>query len=409
MTFDATQGYVADQNESLGSPSDSGVTTGEGGGVLDVWYLKRRDKIRKLATSTFTNKSEFGVPAAVLDTSGYAASWDQTETFLGHSVQGQAIAPNGLGLEGTMKLLDGDTGEEMDGSVVNGTFIAKFAPIDGVIGGDESDVTIGSFDMEFEPTADGMGKTQTDVGYPNAAYFNVTYGYIAGTVEDRNGNPLPDEIVRGGGTSTPTNEDGRYALVAPDAVDVEATSLNGTTTKTPTAVGGETVNVDFTYGALEVRVTGPEGRPIKNAPVEIDGTNYRTNDAGIVLVDTAGLGEHNVSIMENIEETLTVLDEGQKAKTVYKGGARMEVRLFDGANGNEIKDVPAREIDTGTGSYSDSTGLVSVLSPVGSELQVRIAEGDPRYQTIQIDRQVEDGETISDEVTLERKTAITNS
>jgi len=399
---------TAFENYEVGTAAPSAsAEAGDGGGVMDVWYKRRVPKLDTLARGAYVNASSFGLPSGVVDVKNYGTPYDQAEKGLGFYVEGQAIAPNGLALEGTLKVIA--DGSELSGNVVAGSFITAFEPFEGVTQGTDSDEGIPTLDLEFEPTADGVGKELPDTSYPRSSYFDVSYGYISGLVTNRAGERLSGELVRAGTVSTFSGEDGFYYLLVPGGNGVEMTGLDGTQTKQGTAQGGDTVRIDWQYGGIQAKVTGPDGLPIENAPVTIDGDTYRTDGTGTVTVETVGLGDHDLTIMDSFEDTLTVLDEGQLAKTSFAGGAQLTVRAVDGVSGEPVVDLPAIHLQENTLSYSAPNGKVSILSVSGNEFDVLVGYQDKRYKPKELSEEVADGETNTSEVVLERKTAITNS
>lgn len=112
---------------------------------------------------------------------------------------------------------------------------------------------------------------------------------IEGTVNDEDGNPLSDVTVEALGSSTSTNEEGRYNLTI--ALPSEEESLKAEVTasargykdntKTKTIEAGSTYNLDFTLeavpsGILRGRIMGEAAAPEKATP-EISITTSETS------------------------------------------------------------------------------------------------------------------------------------
>ena len=379
--------------------------TGSGGGIMQIWYTDRIYKLNTLARGYYVNQSSFALPAGVVDTGGYR-SYEGNEKGIGYSAEGQVIAPNGLALSGTLSVI-GD-GEEIDGAAISGSFIASFPPFEGVASGSGGAGVPDQIDLRFTPTADGLASTSVGVNYPRADGFNVTYGYLGGRVYDYAGNPLSEVPVQGDGTGTVTDSEGFYYLLAPGERAATLTSLDGTVQKNATAKGGDTVTVDWQYGGISVRVVGPELKPVPNAPVTVNGENLRTNSAGEVVVPDVPPGTHDVTIMDQFEKQLEILDEGQLVKHTFEGGSRITIQCFDGTSGDSIAELPAIDVNSQTISFSSSDGEVSVLALGEGEYDILLSEGDNRYLNSRLTGELERGSVESTELLLQRKAGVTN-
>ena len=402
-------GLQNDNNELSPAAPESDAEAGAGGEVLDLYYQPRTTLLKRFAGDV-TNKSSFPTPKGIVDspndTFGTGLQNDNGEEQLGHFVTGKAIAPNGLPLEGTVQIeADGDP---YHSAVVTASFIVTAPPLDGVTSGENGDDRP-TFDVRFVPKADAVSSINEDVGYPDAGTLSASYGIVYGWVTDESGEAVAGATVAGDGAFTTTNPEGYYQLLAPGGRSVNLQSVDGTATDSVSVVAGqEGTRKDWQFAGVEVRVLGPDYNPIENAPVTVAGETYRTDENGQVVLSSYPLGTYNLKVMETYEEEIDLTAQGALSKTTVQGGRRLRIRCYASDSGDEIADLPAIDVEAGTISYTNATGLVQLLTFDADGFDVLVAENDQRYISEAVEATPADGETAEAEVVLDPQPAVSN-
>ncbi|PSQ19086.1 hypothetical protein BRD00_02235 [Halobacteriales archaeon QS_8_69_26] len=130
---------------------------------------------------------------------------------------------------------------------------------------------------------------------------------------------------------------------------------------------------DVTVGdPVRIRVTTPDGRPVSNATVRVDGATYRTDDRGFVVHAFPTPGNHEVRATKpaagntryvgttatvDVERRTVALSVTANRTSVEAGGAvQVRVTLPDGSPTNATVEVGEDELPTGP----DGTAVVRV-------------------------------------------------
>jgi len=383
----------------------SSAESGSGGGKMDVWTADRKTKIARLGGRTFINNTAFSVPKGINGTRKYNQSVAESESPHGVSTEGVSLAPNGQPLSGTVKLTTED--ETLLGTTsAEGSFVASGKPFEGVESG--SDIMgIPEVNASFQPKADGIKSTITDILYPEGDTLQASYGYLKGVVTDQTGSPVSGISVRAEGASTLTNETGNYALLAPGGISLTLTSLDGSLEKTATAQSQSTATLDWQYPGVDVTVFGPNQTPIEEAPVKVGDEIYKTNSVGNVSIPQLPLGEFQITIMEQFTANLEATTEGELVKYTYEGGSRLTLNVYDASTGRPVENVPAVDYTNNAASFSNKKGKLSLLSPAGNEFKVQVGVRDRRFIAQTIEKDIPQGESESVEVLLKPKPQVT--
>ncbi|WP_248930004.1 beta strand repeat-containing protein [Paenibacillus hamazuiensis] len=133
-------------------------------------------------------------------------------------------------------------------------------------------------------------------GYANYSQFNIQvtegntttldfgYGAISGNVTDETGNPLSGASVYTYNAGQTTNAGGTYTLNVPPGTysvyaDKHSAGYNKSTKDNVQVTAGNTVTVNFGYGAITGTVTNASGNPVSGACVAAANSGNVTTDA----------------------------------------------------------------------------------------------------------------------------------
>ncbi len=388
---------------------DEDAEEGEGGEVMEVWADGRRAIVEMVSGAEYANEAEFPVPPAFVDSPnqpfGYGFQSGEGEKGLGINVTWQVTDMVG-------NLVDGqgfiqEDGETIGGSAEVGFAIASFHPPSGAIEGADGDER-GEITFQFEPNVDGVAYDAGEIEYPAGSHFDINYSAIHGFVTDVEGIPVEETAIFAENTVGITDQDGYYNLIAPADTSVMLSGLEQSLDRGITTDPDEPTRQDWQFGGIEVRVVFPDGSPAVGVPVTIDGSEFETDEQGIVSLTTASFEEHDVSVMDFYEEEVNITFEGQLESILVDevAGARIEVN--DLVTGEAVKRVYALEEEIGIFSSSGETGDIAILTPTHGEFTFVIGDDDPRYKTSQVHVTLDEDELAELEAELERQVAISD-
>jgi len=394
---------------SLNGSVDGGAEAGSGGTVLSLFSLTRRNRLKKWDPGAINNKSSFAEPKGIVDGASNSFSNgvqnDNGELAAGVGAELQAADFDGSPIKGQASVDLGDEG--LGGARASGTIIAAASPPGGVASGSNSGLSTTSMTIEFTPSEiDGVPFEQTAT-YPRAGTFSTDYGLVFGRISDADGIPIEGSIVSSKGVSSASDDEGIYELYAPTGNSITINALDNTKSQQITP-SDRLTQQDWQFGGIEVKITGPNGVPVVNSPVKIDGTTYRTDETGIAREPLLGLGDHTVTIGDNDTQTVSVDFEGEISRVNDSAGARVEVTCVDADSGEPIVDLPCRHTGINRLGYTSSNGRAGMIAP-GGEQEIKIGNGDPRYETTMITENVTNGNTKERTVQLTPAVPTTNN
>lgn len=398
MSFN-NQSYETKTDKS--HSEESGTLDGSGGGTMEIWKKERVAKLDSLVGGSFTNNSSFKLPAGIVNSSSspYETTWSNEENFMGVTARGTPLSAGGSPLSGEASIESG--GEVITSTKVSDVFIISAPPPSGVEDG--SDKQSEQFDFRFAPSTAGVDLFKENFGTSyDAGLFQ--YGEVSGTVTDYDGNPVAGAAVFGEGEGTTTNQSGKYSIAAPGGTSVDLTSLNKTETVTKTPSAGSTITVDFQFARIIVSVVDPELNPLPGTAVEIGDESYETDDEGKVVVERAGIEPLTVVIDDEEEFTVEPTSQGQLVEEQYGDTfSGYRVTLRETVSGLPIQSTTVTFVNKGIASQTNGNGRASTLSDIDGEKEVRLGDGDRRYETKTVTVNVTKGEIKSEKTTLSRR------
>lgn len=376
---------------------------------MDVWTNTREELLDAFGSASVF-EATYGLPHGFVDTPENPFS-NVDERGMGATLSGGALSPDGVPLEGSVKLVDTAEDEQIGSGPVSGTFIGSAGVVDGVIeGGNVGAPDVSSLRWEFTPEGDSVPVSVDNVLYPHEVGFSARYGYAEGYVEEYDGTPAGNETVsvEGSNVAAVTDEDGKYQLLLPGGYSATLTSLQGTASVGINVVEFESTQEDFVYPALEVSVAGPFGEPASDVPVIFGNEEIHTNEKGTVLFGRVPLGDYSVQISGVAEEDFSLTSQGQLEKVSYQGGSRVDIIVEDYEIGDPIQDIVAIEKEDGYVSYSGDTGVISVVFVGSGEFKLEVAPRSNRYTKKVINVGVGEDEVKGIKSQLQRDIATTN-
>jgi len=372
--------------ESAADP-DSAVTSGSGGGVMDLWTSSRQTVLNTLSSFSGDNKSSYPYPSGLTAETAWDNVSDKHATF---GADGAFFGSDKLPLEGTLSVTasDGSLLGAGSNSKTPYPFVAADPPTGVTQGADVSSPgPPSSFDVTFEPKAAGLTYTQENQSPLHVTLAPNIYGKVSGTVTNALGDPIGGVTVYGTGGADESDEAGEYALLSPSG-QVALTSLEGTLEKDALIQSGGGTTVDFQAAGVRVRVVLPTGKPAENVPVVLSytGTEKETDGSGEAVWPTLTLGltGGNVTIGGLIEESISTGSEGSLVGKEISLGGVVRGTVIDGDADAETRDVDVRvETDEGDiiAGSGDDGGYVGGLTSNNWPIDATVVFGanDPRY------------------------------
>jgi len=289
------------------------------------------------------------------------------------------------------------SGITIGGSNDSGNIIIAGKPPEGVSSGSDIPLSTTQIDIAFTPSKlDGI-PFETTATYPTDTTKRAGYGKIFGRITDANGVPIKSAIVASNGISAASNDSGLYSIWSPTGSPVEVSALENTETTSVTPTDRLT-EVNWQFAGIVVKVRGPNGVPVPNAPVSIGGKNYRTNDQGTVTEALLGLADYHVTILDGESQTVSLDFEGQKNTVTESTGARIDITCYDANTGQAIHDLPVKDNTTGRRVFTTDGGKASLLT-TGGQQEIIVGKNDPRYVVKAFETEISDGNI--DEISLE--------
>ena len=411
MSVTSTEGYAVEQDEPLESV-DPEAESGSGGETLGIWTSTREEKLGRLATASYSNESEFGVPAGVVDTNGYEYSWKTQESKLGIQVGGLALDNEGRPLAGTATLEA--SGVVIGEKSVAGSFAVNSQPPVGVRAGQS--LQGDTYNFRFSPSTTGLDFFVENVPFVyNTGTFQ--YGKISGTVSTLEGEPVKGESVSGEGASTLTNADGEWSFVAPGGSPATLKTLKGSYEFEVDPSPGEKKTFDVVYPLLTVQVLDGNFQPIEGAEVVIDGVERTTNSDGEVSIEKAQVKDYTITVMgEYTIEGYTINDAGEEYNLqigpgISLGGGSQNapvgsitLNMVDLQTQQPVAGANATILDTGAQGRSAKNGSLTLLTKnQGQEATVAVGTGTKRYESRVVSVVLPDEGDKEVDVPLERK------
>ena len=352
-------------NEKQSSDPPEGATSGDGGNLIDVSY----EYSSSVDTVTLSNGD---VP---------------TGTFLG--LDGLPISGLGTIFRGEEPVSQGEVGgvARLPGSVPTG-----------VESGQDSGET-DTFNFVFEPSITGINFIRED--YINNPIGEIQYGKIQGKVKDVDGNPVVDDPVEASGAIAVSDEKGNYELVVPGGV--EATISAAGDAQSVNIAGGNTINVDFIYSRLTVRVLAPDKSPVAGSKVKINNKTLETNEKGEAVIELAKTQEYDIRVGEvRTQEEITQSGE-EIVVTLGNSSAGMKIEAADSSTGEFIGGTTCEIRGSGIISRTGDNGIASAITQEDGENVLVVAQEDKRYVTEEVDTVLTRGEMEEVDVELARK------
>ena len=416
ISEDTNTPFDAYRERSLVAGSDD-VESGGGGPALSAWFEPRETQLQQLvAPAEFENLSQFSLPAGI----ALAGDWGQplaaAEKLAGISAEGIAIGPDGTPISGEATIVSGDSiiGQKV---VANGSFVINGDAPAGIQSGSDEDrkelVAI------FEPGVNAISLKESISEY-HVNLGRLEFGSVAGEVLDANGDPVPNESVRGAGAGDVTDKNGEWKLTAPLGERFTLESLEGTASFDVTATTS-TASVTFEYPAAVVEVLDADFSPVEGAPVRFGGIDFYTDESGKIRLPQVPLAEYDLVVQEYFEATVSIDAPGEEfvftlapeGSTVdwdppAEGIGGVKIEVIDAETGRQIRDVAARN-EQGVVSTSNDEGIIKLLaSEVGETMAVQIGTGDRRYETRGVELDIPQDTMAEATLELERQEPVIN-
>lgn len=335
---------------------------------------------------------------------GYSSSSNSLyDTGTGISVSGIVQKSDGTAMPGTAVVFE--DGEARSGGNVSGQFRVSVPPQESALSGEDR---TGSpkIDFVYDIDPDGISILREDIG-SGLDIGKVVYGSIEGKVTDVVGDPVEeDPVVSETGEEALTGPNGNYSFNAPGGSEVSLAAAG--TTGTVETLGGQSSTLDFQYSGLELTLQLPTGDGIPDADVTFQGSdeNITTDQFGVALFKRAEVqfSGNLVVYGGDIVREVSSSTGGTIATVEIESGSGFKGSVRDSETGETIGGIDVRVDggDFGIQKVRPDGSFVSASQSAGV-LTLSISREDRRYQRVDIEEQVQEGEVKDVEVEVERK------
>lgn len=399
---------------------DANSTTGTGGDTMSVWKNGRETLLNELINASFTNKSSFSIPAAIVE--GTAANqWENSEAFQGNGVTATVLDSDGNPMTGTAQLTIEDVVVREE--TQTGQIKLNTPPQPSITAGQNGEYTEMSF--YFTPSTKAISLFEQSLGGYSPLGL-IEYGSVSGTVTDYNGDPVKEEAVIGPGLSTVTDENGEYEMEAPGGNQFPLVSLSQSVSQDVQPPSGGTAVQDFQYGKVTVSVIDKDYSPIEGAKVNVNGNIYTTDKTGTVDIPTAPIQRYGILVQDywSAEFEITEMGglieatmgpesgaftnpNGDPANLLDTAGVKLKV--VDQFSGRKVRGVEAVDAVNGLRNESGEDGVVKILTEkADGDLELVLGPDDARYRTRTLTVSPPADTMAEAEVPLKRETETVN-
>ena len=402
---------------------DSGVETGEGGGLINFFNYDAEGQASALESTGarfFVNESRVGLLGQFLTAKGSKESIS-TQASVTSDVKNESRRY----LEGKISVSVGDTivySDTVDGRTSFGLPIPPY-----IHDGDEAPSSGLVYSVKFTPSNDGVSVIKN--GLSENTNLQIVYKEVKGKVESNDNNPLSNETVLLGDYNTVTDTAGEFTVLAPIGEAFDVASLQGTSQREISIEEGDTseYQIVFTYPGLRVVTEKPNGGGIQGAKVTYGSNSLTTDEQGIAEDNTLPLGSYTVRMFDYYEKDIIVNQEGLTFVLQFGGEEpdfsdprtgnivtefdALSITVLDNVTSEQVANTDITIPGVGVSQSTDQGGkatiavppVVTAGSPVGAEYTAYVARDDERYTFSQVTGVVGEGES-EDEVRLERET-----
>ena len=391
---------------------DEEYAAGDGGGEMDIFASSDDIMMDALFQPGYhpdtQQQSEKNLlPSAVMS----QGDPNESELAFGVAVSGDAVDADRNPIEGRASLIYGDKAYSM---TVRGRFTLSTPPNEYVTSG-ENQEEFHDYDFLYSPD-DGLPQVEQSI--TSGDKYTFTFHELTGRVVDSEGNPVADDTVFAGGQTFTTDNQGEYRILETDGTQLELGVLKQSEVQ-PVTVGSDD-EVVSQYGGVQVNVVSPDGDPMEGVPVEIRGEVYKTDESGQVYHKEMPVGSFGVTVMDiyelvaevNSQGYVDTINVGEDSDDTDYSFVGLTIVCRDGESRRPIKDTPVRASELNTRTESAGNGLANLLvDKEAGDVSVRVADGDPRYETtiLQLDNDEYDLNSLSFEFELSPKTYTINS
>jgi len=248
--------------------------------------------------------------------------------------------------------------------------------------------------------------------------FYAAFGDLSVTLLDADGNPVPRENLIIADEEFSTDSAGQVNIGS--SGNVEIRGVFGTVTKNVTVPDGGSASAEVQYAGVHGTVRTATGVPVSGATVYL-----ALSDGSILAQDeTDSTGEYSfpkappgTSVILQSEPFTRAFSTGGEGENLLKmlpfetedvGG--VEVEITDAKTGDPVVNIPALLEKAGFGAKTTDEGTVVVIGEPANgeeEMTVSIGKEDRRFRSATLTPVVVAGETVTYEVELERRPAIT--